>query len=195
LIVKRSVIVLLSATVLSGFVPLASAETKIGVVNIARLAQESPQAKEANDKLAAEFTARAKEIQTQEQALQARQDRLNKDAVAMTEIQKSAADKELRDGYRDLQAKKSAFEDDLNARKQDEQGKISRALDAEVSAFAKAQGYDLILADGVVFATTALDVTPAILQAMLAHKATPAAAAPAAGAPPANKPPASIAKP
>jgi outer membrane protein len=183
---------------LSGIVPLASAETKIGVVNIARLAQESPQAKEANEKLGMEFTARAKEIQTQEQALQARQDKLNKDSVAMTEIQKSAADKELRDGYRDLQAKKSAFEDDLNARKQDEQAKISRALDAEVSAFAKAQGYDLILADGVVFATGALDVTPAILQAMLAHKAAPAAApaAPATGAaPPANKPPASIAKP
>jgi len=195
--VKRSVIVLLSATMLSGIVPLASAETKIGVVNIARLAQESPQAKEANEKLSIEFTARAKEIQTQEQALQARQDRLTKDSLAMTEIQKSAAEKELRDGVRDLQARKSAFEDDLNARKQDEQAKISRALDLEVSTFAKAQGYDLILADGVVFATGALDVTSAVLQSMLSHKAAPASApaAPAAGAAPANKPPASIAKP
>jgi len=188
LIVKRTVIALLSATLLAGIAPLASAEMKIGVVSIPRLAQESPQAKEANEKLQSEFTTRYKEIQTQEQALQARQDKLSKDAPTMSEIQRSAAEKELRDGARDLQTKKSAFEDDLNARKQDEQAKISRVLDEEVAAFAKAQGYDLILADGVLYAAGALDVTNAILRAMQDHSGAPAASA-------AGKPPASIAKP
>ena len=66
----------------------------------------------------------------------------------------------------------------------------------EVSAFAKAQGYDLILADGVLYATGALDVTNAILQGMQSHKAARRARDGAGAAPaPANKPPASIAKP
>ncbi len=194
---KRRVIVWLYATLLAGAASVANAEVKIGFVNIQRLAMESPQAKAANDAIQAEFTARWKTLQDQEAMLQARQDKLTKDAATMTEIQRSAADKELRDGVRDLQAKRSAFEDDLNARKQDENAKISRVLDEEVAAFAKAQGYDLIVGDGVLYASATVDVTGAILQSLLSRKVGAPAAAPAAGAAakkPATAPPA-IAKP
>jgi outer membrane protein len=194
LIVKRTAIVILYAALLAGSVSAVSAELKIGVVNIQRLAAESPQAKAANDAIQSEFTARYQDLMKQDAALQARQDKLTKDAATMTEIQKSAADKELRDGARDLQAKKAAFEDDLNARKQDENAKISRVLDEEVVAFAKAQNFDLILADGVIYATGALDVTEALLQS-LGRKTGAAAPAPAAGAAAKKAPPASIAKP
>jgi outer membrane protein len=196
LIVKRRAIFWLYATLLAGSASLAHAEIKIGVVDIQRLAAESPQAKAANDALQTEFSARYQELLKQEEALQARQDRLTKDAPTMTELQRSAADKELRDGVRDLQTRRSAFQDDLDARKQDENNKISRVLQEEVAAYAKAQSFDLILADGVLFATGALDVTNAILQSL--HKtgaAAPAAAPAAAGAPAKNAAPASIAKP
>ncbi len=189
---KRSVIVLLSAILTTGFASLASAEVKIGVVNIQRLATESPQAKEATEKLRAEFTPREAEIKTLAQSLQAREAKLNKDAATMTEVQRTAAEKELRDGARDFQLKRSAYSDDLNARQQAENEKMQTLLGDEVKAFAKAQGYDLILIDAA-YATAALDVTNSILQALQARKSAPAAAAPAA--PAANKPPASIAKP
>jgi len=191
--VNRRAIVWLYAALLTGASSMACAEIKIGVVSIERLASESPQAKAATQALVSEFTARQKDIEAQMQALQARQDSLTKDAATMTELQKSAADKELRDGSRDLSAKRSAFEDDLNARKQDEQAKISRVVSEEVAAFARAQNYDLILADGVMFAAGALDVTSAILQGMQNRKPE-AAAAPGAAAP-AKKAPAAIAKP
>ncbi len=187
---KRSATILISAVLLSGFATLASADIKIGVVNINRLASESPQAKAANDALSAEFAPRLKTIQSRQQTLKAQEDKLNKDAATMSEVQRSAAEKNLRDGYRDLQMQQSAFQDDLNARKQDEQEKIQRVLLEEVSAFAKAQDYDLILADGVLYAKGALDVTNSVLEGMKNHKAVPGAAAA-----PATKPPASIAKP
>ncbi len=171
---------------------MASAQTKIGVVDIQRLASDSPQAKEANDALRAEFGPRQKGIETQQATLKAKEDKLTKDGATMTEVQRTQADKELRDGYRDLQLKQSAFQEDLNAARQDAQDKISRVLRDEVIVFAKAQGFDLILTDAA-YATTALDVTPQLLQSMLARKGAPAAA-PAAAAPPANKPPASIAR-
>jgi outer membrane protein len=187
LIVKRNFIVLLAAAALTGFAPLASADTKIGVVDVNRLAQQAPQARDLMDKLKAEFTMRKQDIDKKATQLQQRQDKLSKDAATMTELQKSAAEKELRDGNRDLSALKAAFDDDLNARQQEVQVKVTSMLDEEVSTYAKAQGYDLILADGVIFASAAVDLTPAILQAMLARK--PAGAAPAA-APAAGKPPA-----
>lgn len=184
---KRNFIVLLAAASMAGFASLASAETKIGVVDVNKLAQQAPQAKELMDKLKAEFTTRKKDIDTKSTALQQRQEKLSKDAATMTELQKSAAEKELRDGNRDLSALKAAFDDDLNARQQEVQMKVTGMLDEEVSAYAKAQGYDLILADGVIFASSAVDLTPAILQSMLSRKAGAAApaAAPAGGKAPA----------
>jgi outer membrane protein len=178
LIVKRSVIVLVSAIVSTGFASLAgAAEAKIGVVSIQRLAQEAPQSRAANETIRAEFAPKQKEIETQAVALKAREEKLTKDAATMTEVQRSAAEKELRDGYRDLQLKQSAFQDDLNARRTQEQEKLNGALLDEVQKFAKAQGYDLILADGVLYATTAYDVTGPILQGL--KGGAPAAAKPA----------------
>jgi outer membrane protein len=194
--VKRSATILISAVLLSGFATLASADIKIGVVNVARLASESPQAKAANDALSAEFAPRLKSIQSRQLTLKAQEDKLNKDAATMTEVQRSAAEKDLRDGVRDLQMQQSAFQDDLNARKQDEQDKIQRVMLEEVNAFARAQGYDLILADGVLYANGALDVTNSVLQGMQNHKAAASGGAPGGAATaPTNKPPAGIAKP
>jgi outer membrane protein len=186
LIVKRRVIVGLYAVLLAVSGSIAAAELKIGVVNIQRLASESPQAKAANDAIQNEFTPRYQELMQQDAALQARQEKLSKDAATMTEIQISAADKEMRDGARDLAARKAAFEDDLEARKMDENAKIGRILEEEIATFARAQGYDLILAEGVVFADSAIDVTAAILQSMQARRtgSAPAAAQPAATAKP-----------
>jgi outer membrane protein len=161
------------------------------VVSIQKLARESPQGKAANEALSAEFLPKRKEIETQATALQAREAKLNKDAATMTQIQKSAAEKELQDGYRDLQLKQSQFEEAVNEARQDAQDKIGRLLDDEVKAFARAQGYDLILPEAL-YANPTLDVTEPILLAMSRKAAAPAAAAPAA--PAGNKPPAQPAK-
>jgi outer membrane protein len=181
LIVKRSVIVLLSAVALTGLAPLASAaEAKIGFVNTGRLMAEAPQAKAANEAIRAEFAPREREIQTQGTALKAREDKLQKDAATMTEVQRSAAEKELRDGYRDLQLKQSAVQDDFNARRNEELSKLNRVLLEEVQAYGKAQGFDLILSDGVLFVNDAMDVTGPVLQALQNRKPGAAAAKPAA---------------
>jgi outer membrane protein len=195
LIVKRTAIVFLYAALLAGSASAVSAELKIGVVNIQRLANESPQAKAATEAIQSEFSVRYQDLMKQDAALQARQEKLTKDAATMSEIQRSAADKELRDGARDLQAKKAAFQDDLNARNEDEKAKLLRALDEEVVAFAKAQNYDLILADGVLFATSALDVTEALMQSMQGRKTGATTPAPATGAAGKKTAPPSIAKP
>jgi outer membrane protein len=188
-IVKRSVVVLLSAAALTGFATLASAEAKIGVVNTSRLMAESPQARAANEAIRAEFAPREKEIQSLAASLKARQDKLVKDAATMSELQRSAADKELRDGQRELQRRQAEVEDDFNARRNEEMSRLNRTLLEEVQTFAKAQGFDLILADGVLYATGALDVTGPVLAALQGRKTGAApAAAPAPRPAPATKP-------
>jgi Skp family chaperone for outer membrane proteins len=61
--------------------------------------------------------------------------------------------------------------------------RLQRSLIDEVRAYAKAQNFDLVIADGVIYSTSALDITPAILSAMQAK--APKSAAPAAAPKPA----------
>lgn len=150
----------------------AWAELKIGVVDYGKLMEESPQAKTVVDAIRTEFTPRQRDLQNQQQALKAKEDKLQKDGATMSEDQRQRADKDLRDGYRDLQRKQQEVQDDFNARRNEEMSRLQRALIEEVRTYAKAQNFDLVIADGVIYTTPTLDITPAILTALQSHATT-----------------------
>src|SRR5580704_3191913 len=183
--VVRSLILGSAATLVLAAAP-AWAELKIGYVNYSELLQQSPDAKVIADALHNEFLPRQRELQTMQQSLKAREDKLAKDGATMTEDQRAREDKDIRDGDRELQRKESEAQDDFNSRRNEELSKLQKSLIEQVRTYAKAQNYDLVMADGVIYATAAVDITPQVL-AMLQATA-PKAAAPAPAAPkPAGK--------
>ena len=168
------------AALLLAIAPL-HAEIKIAVVDYGKLMEESPQAKSVSDALKSEFTPRQRDLQAQQASVKSKEDRLQKDSATMTQDQRARADKELRDGAREFSRKQSELQDDFNARKTEEMSRLQKILIDEVRTYAKAQGFDLVIADGVIYSTPTLDITPAILtvlQSRPAHAATPAPAAP-----------------
>lgn len=167
----------------------AMAEVKIGVIDYAKLLEASPQAKAVQDALRNEFGPRYQQLVTQEQALKTRADKLQKDAATMAPDQREKEEKSLRDQARDLERKKGEWNDDSNSKRNEEMNKLQRSLIVEVRDYAKAQNYDIIIAEGVIYATTAVDITPQVLQSLQSRSAKPAAA-PATPAPAAAKPPA-----
>jgi outer membrane protein len=62
-------------------------------------------------------------------------------------------------------------------RRNEEVGRMQRALLMEVQAYAKANGYQLVVSEGVLYAAEAMDITPQVVAALKAK--APAAAAPA----------------
>ena len=175
--VVRSLILGSAATLVLAAAP-AWAELKIGYVNYNALLQESPDAKVIADSLRNEFLPRQRELVTLQQTLKAREDKLTKDGATMTDDQRSREDKEIRDGERELQRKQSEAQDDLNARRNEELSTLQKSLVEKVKGFGKLQNYDLILADGVIYATGAVDITQQVLAALNAGAAKPAPAAP-----------------
>jgi outer membrane protein len=176
----------LSAALLATAPAAAQNQTlKIGVVDYARLMDDSPQAKAALETIRNEFTPQQRELQTQQAALKTREEKLQKDVATMSEAQRSKAEKELRDSYRELARKQSEVQDDFNARRNEEMSRLQRTLIEEVRAYAKAQSFDLVLADGVIYANPTIDITPAVLAALQQRKpaAAPAPAAPAPAQP------------
>src|SRR5262244_2636696 len=170
----------------------AWAEPKIGVVDFQRLAIESPQGKAVMESMRAEFAPRERTLQAQGQAMKAKEEKLQKDGATMSEDQRARAEKELRDGARDFERAKGEFQDDMNARRNEELSRLQRTIVEEVRTYGKAQGYDLILAQtGVLYNASASDITPAVLSALTARGGTTTAAKPAAtppAAPPAKPP-------
>lgn len=166
----------------------ALAEVKIAYVDYGRLQEESPQAKAALDAIRNEFTPRQRELQTQQQTLKTKEEKLAKDAATMTPEQRTRAEKELRDGLRELQRKQGEVQDDFNARRNEELSRLQRTLIEEVRNYAKAQSFDLVIADSVIYSTPSVDITPAILAQLQARGSKPAAStAPAAPKPAAGR--------
>jgi len=159
----------------------ASAEIKMGVVNFQKLLEEAPQTKTAMASLENEFAPRRRELLTMQNDLKARDEKLQKEGAVMAEPDRAKAEKTLRDQQREFSRKAGEFQDDASTRRNEEIGKVQRYLVSEIQSYGNAQGYDLVLGDGVFFAKGPLDITANVL-AVLATKPTTLPVMPAAPA-------------
>jgi len=178
--------ILFGSLIAATFSMPAAAELKVGVVDIAKLFEESPQAKVVQENLKAEFGPRLQQLIAQEQALKTRNEKYQKDLATMAADQRTKAEKDLRDSARELERKKAELQDDSNAKRQEEMNKLQRLLFGEVREYAKAQSFDIVIAEGVLYATPTVDITAAVLAKLQANGPKPAAAAPAPAKPPAK---------
>ena len=156
----------------------AQANLKIGVVNVARLIQESSGAAAVQAKLQEEFGPRQRDITAMETKLRTSSETFQRDAPVMGEAERANLERQIRDGSRELERTKNEYLEDLNLRQNEELGRLQREVLEKAQAYARAQQFDLLLADpNVIFASTAVDITPAVLATL--KPATPAPAAPA----------------
>jgi outer membrane protein len=158
----------------------ASAEMKMGVVNFQKLLEEAPQTKTAMQALEGEFAPRRRELLTMQNDLKARDEKLQKEGAVMSEADRAKAEKTLRDQQREFSRKAGEFQDDASTRRNEEIGKVQRYLVTEIQAYAAAQGFDLVLGEGVFYAKTPLDITANVLAVLATKPATLPAGLPAA---------------
>jgi outer membrane protein len=166
----------------------ASAEIKIGVVNFEKLLEDAPQTKAAMQALDNEFGPRRRELMAMQNDLKAKEDKLQKEGAVMAEADRANMEKSLRDQQREFQRKAGEFQDDGSTRKNEELGKVQRYLVQEIQSYANAQGFDLVLGQGVFFAKPALDVTAQVLAVLNSKPAGAASAAPTATPAPSKTP-------
>ncbi|MDH3490691.1 MAG: OmpH family outer membrane protein [Gammaproteobacteria bacterium] len=155
--------------------PAAAQETKIGVVSLPALIERAPQTKIAMDALQEEFAPRQREFLAKQKEFEDLTAKAQKDFAVMGETERRNAEKDLRDLQREVARLQNEFREDLNLRQNEEYGILQRAMLKEVQDYAQQQGYDLIVGDGVLFASTAMNITEQVLRAVEAnHQATSA---------------------
>jgi len=149
--------------------PAAAQELKIGVVNVPVLMDRAPQTKAAMDALQEEFAPRQREFMAKQKELEDLTAKIQKDVSVMGETERRNAEKNLRDLQRDVARIQQEFREDLELRQNEELGNLQRSLLKEVQEYAQAQSYDLIVGDGVLFASTAVNITEEVLRAVEAN--------------------------
>ena len=146
--------------------PASAQELKIGVVNIQALMEQAPQTKSAMDALQEEFAPRQREFLATQKEFEDLQAKAQKDVAVMGETERRNVEKELRDLQREVTRLQNEFREDLNLRQNEELGILQRSLLKEVQDFAVQEGYDLVVGDGVLYASSAVNITDSVLQAL-----------------------------
>ncbi|MDH4106729.1 MAG: OmpH family outer membrane protein [Gammaproteobacteria bacterium] len=149
--------------------PAGAQELKIGVVNIPLLMDRAPQAKAAMEALEEEFQPRQREILARQKELEDLTAKVQRDVAVMGETERRNAEKDLRDLQREVARLQNEFRDDLNLRRNEELGNLQRSLLQEIQTYAQSAGYDLVVGDGVLYASSAVNITDLVLKAMEAN--------------------------
>ncbi len=157
------------ALVFSLSISAQAQEVKIGVVNIPQLMEQAPQARVAMEALDEEFKPRQREILAVQTQFQELSEKVQRDLAVMGETERRNAEKELRDLQREVTRLQNEFREDLNLRRNEELGTLQRSLLKEVQDYAQAAGYDVVVGDGVLYASAAVNITENVLRAMEAN--------------------------
>ena len=140
-----------------------AAELKVGVVNTPKLIAESPQAAALREKLQQEFAPKGRELQAQQNEIKSLQEKFQRDQAVMSESERSSMERRLRDLARDFQFGQQKLQEDQRTRYNEEMGKLQLELVNAIQAFAKAEGFDLVLTEGVAFRADSMDITDQVL--------------------------------
>ncbi len=169
---NKACVALLALCVLA--VSSVSAQTaaglKIGVVNVGVLLQESPQAQAARAALEDEFAPRRREFMSMQTAYEQKAAQLQKDIEVMGAEERENAQRDLRNDQRELLRAQNEFREDLDIRNNEALGAVQQDVFTVIAEFGRSGQYDLILADGIVFASEQVDVTAQVLELLKAKE-------------------------
>jgi len=156
----------MSLAILVATTSAQAADYKIGVVNAVKVMQAAPQAEAAMMKLESEFSGRDKQIANEQKSLKTLEDRLTKDAAIMSESERTRLERDIINKRRDLKRSADEFREDVQFRRNEEMGKIQRLILEAITAVANEGKYDVVLGEGVLFSSKAVDISDQVIAKM-----------------------------
>jgi outer membrane protein len=159
--------------------------TRIGFVNLQRIASESAEGKASTAKVQALTQKKSGEIGEKNKALQAAQQKLQQGGSVLSDTARGQLEREIERIQRDVQRMQQDAQAEIQELQQDLQNEFQRKLLPVIQKVAAEQRLDVLFSQadsGIIWADGALDLTGDVIKRF---DSTPAAAAPPATAPPA----------
>ena len=143
-----------------------SAEIKIGIVDVNKILKEAPQTISANKKLEKEFGSRTEKLKAKIQALQGDEKKYQKEALTLSDDQKDKTEKSLQQRRIEIQRLERELREDMDLRRREEIGDLQEKINETIDKIAADEKYDLILYNGIAFASENVDITSRIIKSL-----------------------------
>jgi outer membrane protein len=166
---SRHIAIALALGSLGAVLPAQAEEFKAGFIHTDRVFREANTAKAAQAKLEQEFSRRDKELNDLGNALKTATEKFERDAPTLSESQRNTRQRQLVDQDREFQRKRREFQEDLNARKNEELSQMGDRVNKIVKQLAEQEKYDIIV-DQAVYINPKHDVTDKVIKALNAAK-------------------------
>ena len=155
----------LSGVALAAFMsaPVLADEIKVRVVNVAKLLDQAPQAKDASAALEREFAPQQRELNKMNDDIEKIAKDYEKNKSVMTEAQREAKERDIVMKKRDLQRRKNDVQELLNIRRNEELSKLQDLVNVAIKTVGEKDGFDLILYDGIAYTRETIDITAQVL--------------------------------
>ncbi|MEY4121216.1 MAG: hypothetical protein RLZZ457_54 [Pseudomonadota bacterium] len=144
-------------------------EIRIGFINTDRIFKEANTAKQAQAKLEQEFSKRDKDLNDSGSSLKAAVEKFEREAPTLSESQRVSRQKQLGEQDREFQRKRREFQEELNARKNEEFQLVLERANRVIKQVAEAEKYDLVLQEAV-YISPKHDITDKVLKVINAAK-------------------------
>jgi len=145
----------------------ATAQEKIGLLDLQKALNEVEEGKAAKARLKTEFDQKQKTLDALQNDLKAMKDNLEKQKLVLSQDALKQKEIEYRDKFIELQKKLAEFRGELQQKEAQYTGDIIIALKQLVGELGARDKYTLIFEKGqdvVLYAPTATDLTPALIQ-------------------------------
>lgn len=154
---------------------LGQQDIKIGVVNAAKVLEEAPQMETARKALEKEFAPRDKELVELQKDVRNLEEKLSRDGDIMSEVEQRNMERDIRSRKRELKRLQDEFNEDLNLKRNEAFDRIRRKVLEVVNAIGKQEKFDLIVNDGVLYASERIDITSVVIKQLKSEQAGGAA--------------------
>ena len=166
---SQVLLALMASSAVLGASQALAQDFKMGFVNTERIFREAASAKQAQAKLEQEFSKREKDLVDLGNTLKAASEKFEREAPTLSESQRNSRQKQLVEQDRDFQRKRREFQEDLNARKNEEQQVVVERANRAVKQVAESEKYDVIFQEAV-YINPKHDITDKVIKALNAGK-------------------------
>jgi outer membrane protein len=141
------------------------ADLKFGVINMSAVLEQAPQMEKVKKRFDQKFGSRGKQLESQQKELQRMDEKMARDASVMSDTEKRNLAKDFQNKMRDFKKAQQEFNEDINANRNEELGKLQRRIVEVAGAVAKEEDYDMLfLSDVVVYKKEGIDITAQVVK-------------------------------
>jgi len=142
----------------------AEEAARIAFVNTPQVLEQAPQAEAVRNTLQSEFAPRDAKLVAEQKKVKELEDKLSRDSSIMSDEERRKLERDVLSQKREIKRARDEFNEDFNIRRNEELSKMQREIALSIVSLAKEKGYDLILENGVIYASDRVDITTAVIE-------------------------------